>query len=68
MNMYNPPHPGEVLKQLCLEPLIDCHSGSSIPWCKPEGSVWHRQWASWSQPSDGDPFLNCFRHKRRKLA
>ena len=21
MRMYNPPHPGEVLKQLCLEPL-----------------------------------------------
>ena len=21
MKMYNPPHPGEVLKQLCLEPL-----------------------------------------------
>lgn len=21
MNMHNPPHPGEVLKQLCLEPL-----------------------------------------------
>lgn len=21
MNMYNPPHPGEVLRELCLEPL-----------------------------------------------
>jgi addiction module HigA family antidote len=21
MNMYNPPHPGEVIKELCLEPL-----------------------------------------------
>ncbi|WP_353851584.1 HigA family addiction module antitoxin, partial [Microcystis sp. LE19-131.1A] len=21
MKMYNPPHPGEVLKKLCLEPL-----------------------------------------------
>jgi addiction module HigA family antidote len=21
MNMYNPPHPGEILRELCLEPL-----------------------------------------------
>ena len=21
MQMYNPPHPGEILKELCLEPL-----------------------------------------------
>ncbi|MFO1309499.1 MAG: HigA family addiction module antitoxin [Burkholderiales bacterium] len=28
MRMHNPPHPGEILKSLCLEPLgVKCHRG-----------------------------------------
>jgi antitoxin HigA-1 len=39
MKMHNPPHPGEVLRALCLEPLNLTVTDAAIARRKPEGAV-----------------------------
>jgi plasmid maintenance system antidote protein VapI len=42
MKMHNPPHPGEVLRHLCLEPLnLTVTEAGAIARRKSEGAVWH---------------------------
>ena len=69
MKMHDPPHPGEVLRSLCLEPLgltiteaakalgVSRKTLSSIP-----------ERASRNQSGDGDSSIAGLRYQRRELA
>ena len=59
MKMHDPPHPGEVLRALCLEPLnLTVNRRRAISWRKPQGAVERSERARWHQPGDGDPSFN----------
>ena len=54
MLMHNPPHPGEILCTLCLEPLgSKCYGCCQGPWGEPEDVVQSLEWAHRYQSRDG---------------
>jgi hypothetical protein len=65
MKMHNPPHPGEVLKTLCLEPLnLSITDAARSLGREPQDSVQHSERACRHQPRDGGPSLHRLRHQR----
>jgi hypothetical protein len=45
MRMHNPPHPGELIKALCLEPLgVTVTQGGRSSWGKPQDTVRYFEW------------------------
>jgi plasmid maintenance system antidote protein VapI len=49
--MHNPPHPGEVLKELCLDPLgVTVTEAARSLGGEPEDTVQHPERTSWHQP------------------
>ena len=69
MKMHNPPHPGEVLKTLCLEPLnltiTDAARSLGVSRKTLSGILNGR---ARHQPRDGGPSLHRLQHQSRKLA
>ena len=63
MKMHNPPHPGEVLKTLCLEPLhlTITEVAKSLGVSR---KVQHSKRTCRHQPRDGRPSLHRLRHQR----
>ncbi len=55
MRMHNPPHPGAVLRELCLEPLgLSVSEAARGLGGQPEDFVGHLERAGRDQPRDGD--------------
>ena len=68
MKMHNPPHPGEVLRALCLEPLgLTVTAAATSAPGQPEDAVGHSQRPRRYQSRDGCASVAGLRNHRGKL-
>lgn len=69
MTMYNPPHPGEVIHELCIEPLgLFRDRGRQGPGRQPEGPLRAVERQDWDFDRNGDPAFQGVWWKPGKLA
>ena len=69
MRMHNPPHPGEVLRELCLRPLgVTVTHAATRPRRESEDPVGHPEWPRGHFPGDGHPLVRGLRHDPGELA
>ena len=65
MKMHNPPHPGEVLRELCLKPLgLTVTQAARALGSKPQDPVGHSERPRRDQSRDGCSFVARLRHDR----
>lgn len=68
MKMHNPPHPGEVLRELCLKPLgLSVTDAARSLGVSRQDLVEHSQRARWNHSGDSRPPLARLWNDRREL-